>query len=144
MKLYILDSDTLSLLQTGHAPVSAHFQGQQSGRVAITVITVDEQLRGWYTLVRKAKTPHHIALAYDRLARSVSHLSKIPILTYSVGAIHRFETLRRTLRQVGSNDLRIAAIALEFAGIVVTRNLSDFKSIPGLIVEDWSREPEQN
>jgi predicted nucleic acid-binding protein len=36
-------------------------------------------------------------------------------------------------------DLQIAATALDHGGTIVTRNTRDFKSIPGLIVEDWSK-----
>ena len=35
-------------------------------------------------------------------------------------------------------DLRIAAVTLENAGILVNRNLRDFRRIPNFIVEDWS------
>jgi tRNA(fMet)-specific endonuclease VapC len=35
-------------------------------------------------------------------------------------------------------DLRIAAITLENAGILITRNLRDFQRIPNLSVENWA------
>ena len=137
MRLYVLDSDVLSDLQQGEPNATAFVSSLSPGELAITVISVDEQLRGWYSQVRRAKKPGQIAQAYDRLVRSVSFLARTRILSFSEGAIARFENLRKAKLGVGSNDLRIAAIALEHDATVVTRNLRDFRCIPALLVHGW-------
>jgi predicted nucleic acid-binding protein len=34
-------------------------------------------------------------------------------------------------------DLRIAAIAREYGAIILTRNLTDFRKVPGVQSENW-------
>jgi predicted nucleic acid-binding protein len=41
--------------------------------------------------------------------------------------------------QIGTMDLKIAAITLTNDATLLSRNLADFGKIPGLRVEDWSR-----
>lgn len=38
---------------------------------------------------------------------------------------------------IGANDLIIAAIAMTHGLIVVTHNVSEFKRVNGLAIEDW-------
>jgi tRNA(fMet)-specific endonuclease VapC len=139
MSLYVLDTDTLSLLQSGHPAVSARAAKCVAGQLAISAITVEEQLRGWYTLLRRAKKPAQLANAYDRLARSVSFLSRTSIVPFPETAIAVFESLRKAKLGVDGNDLRIAAIVLDCNATVVTRNLRDFRLVPGLQIEDWTQ-----
>jgi tRNA(fMet)-specific endonuclease VapC len=138
MSLFVLDTDILSLLQHGHAAIKTRVASCEPGQVAISVITVDEQLSAWYTLVRQAKKPSRLAFAYDRLAENVSFLSRAKILPYPEGTIALFEELKRAKLGIGGNDLRIAATALNLGATIVTRNIRDFALIPGLTIEDWS------
>lgn len=106
---------------------------------AISVVTVEEQMSGWYTQLRQAKSPERLAWAYRRLAVSVRFLARLEILDFDENAIHRYERLKKLKLKVGTTGLRIAATALEHEAVLVTRNLRDFKRVPGLHVEDWSK-----
>ena len=103
------------------------------------MLSVEEQLSGWYTRVRKAKRPEQLAYAYSKLAKSVRFLSRLQILEYDEAAINRYEQLRKQKVKIPRTDLRIAACVLGVTGtILVTRNSRDFKQVPGLLIEDWS------
>lgn len=45
--------------------------------------------------------------------------------------------LKREGRPIGANDLMIASIALASAATLVTRNLDEFRRVPGLEVVSW-------
>ena len=40
--------------------------------------------------------------------------------------------------RIGTMDLKIAAIVLAHDATLLSRNLSDFRKVPGLKVEDWT------
>jgi tRNA(fMet)-specific endonuclease VapC len=51
---------------------------------------------------------------------------------------HVSEFFMKSLRQqVGTQDLKIACICLAHDATLLTRNLADFKPVPGLRVENW-------
>jgi hypothetical protein len=56
MSLFVLDTVILSLLQRGHPVVTRRCGSHPPGDLAITVISTEEQISGWYTVLRKAKT----------------------------------------------------------------------------------------
>lgn len=139
MGLYILDTDILTLLQEGDPIVRQHVASRSKQEIAITIISVEEQLTGWYTRIRRTKKSALLAQAYDRLTRNVRYLAEVPtILSFTEPAILRFEQLKKLRLNVPNTDLRIAAIILEHSGILVSRNLRDFQRVPNLVVENWS------
>ena len=138
MTLHVLDTDTLVLFQEGHALVCARVLSRPLDELATTAITVEEELSGWYTLLRRAKGPGQLAHAYQRLADTVQVLGRFRILSFTETAIERFTHLKGLKLGVKHADLRIAAITLEHGGTLVTRNARDFQSIPDLAIADWS------
>ena len=138
MTLHVLDTDTLVLFQEGNAEVCRRVLSHAIDELATTAITIEEELSGWYTLLRRAKGPRQLSHAYQRLADTVQVLSRFRILSFTEPAIDRFLRLKNMGLGVRHADLRIAAITLEHGGILVTRNLRDFKAIPDLAIIDWS------
>ncbi len=139
MSLHILDTDHLTLFRAGHPQVAAHVSATPAPQIAVTIITVDEQLTGWYTQLRKARDPVELAWAYERLYQVVESLKVFTVVPFSLAAAHRYFALRKQLPRLGKMDLAIAATVLEVSGILVTRNWSDFQQVPGLLLEDWSK-----
>jgi tRNA(fMet)-specific endonuclease VapC len=138
MNLFVLDTDILSLWQHAHAAVSRHIASRRPDELAVTVITVQEQLDGWHSRLPHAKTSKQIADLYQRLADTVRFFSRVTILPFPEAAVLRYEQLRKAHRRLGKNDLRIAAIVLEGGDKLITRNTRDFQQIVGLQIEDWS------
>lgn len=139
MICYVLDTDIVSLLQRGDRTVEAHVSSHAPDETAISVITIEEQLSAWYTLLRQAKTSAALVPVYQRMCDTVRFLSTLPLATFSEPAAETYESLRQQHRRIGRMDLRIAAISLSLSATLVTRNLADFQPIAGLVVEDWSR-----
>ena len=69
MNIYILDTDHFSLYQQGHEPIGAKVRVTASSQIAITIITVEEQLRGRLAQIRKATSPAALVQAYGLLER---------------------------------------------------------------------------
>src|SRR5713226_3525411 len=130
MDLFVLDTDILTLFEREHPTVVARIAAHSPTAIAISVVTVEEQLSGWYAQLRQAKRPEKLAWAYRRLAATVRFLRHTQILDFDEAAILRYEALKRLRLKVRKLDLQIAAAALQNGGTLVTRNVRDFKDIP--------------
>ena len=137
MSLWVLDTDVLTLWLRGHETMAVRIATTPPQRLAVTIITVEELLGGWYTQIRQARDDQQIARAYQALQEALEFTRGIRILPFDLRGIRRYRQLRTQHRRIGTNDLRIAAIVLEQQGILVTRNTTDFADIIGLQLDDW-------
>jgi tRNA(fMet)-specific endonuclease VapC len=137
MNLYVLDTDVLSLYQRRHPDLNAKLDARPLHELAITVITVEEELSGWYRLLRKVRRPEEQACVYERFAEAIPLLARWRILPMTYSALMRYQALKALNLNVGKVDLRIAAIVLERGGVLVTRNIREFQRIQNLLIEDW-------
>ncbi len=139
--MHILDTDHLSIMDQDTMEsfnLGRRLAALPEEEVAVTIITYEEQMRGWLAYVARANTPARQIEAYAKLRRHVERFRHIPILDYDEKASAVFQRLRQARLRVGTKDLQIAAIALANDATLLTRNLSDFSKVPDLRIEDWS------
>src|SRR5439155_22498589 len=105
MSLYVFDTDILTLFQKGHAAVVQRSKMHSPDDLAITVLSVEEQLSGWYTRLRKAKNSAKLARTYQELANSVKVLADLRILSFTEQAIACYDQLRALKLKVRTMDL---------------------------------------
>ncbi len=138
MALFLLDTTTITHLQRNHPKVTAALAAHATEVVAICSVNVEESLGGWFHLLRQARAPEEQAHIARLLTDGVAYLARFPLVPISEPAIHRYASLKKLKLNVGSDDLRLGAMALESAATVVTNNARDFGRIPGLAWVDWT------
>jgi tRNA(fMet)-specific endonuclease VapC len=95
-------------------------------------------MRGWLAYLARARTVTQQIQAYWRLGRYLDRYRRIRVVDFDERAAVEFQRLRRLNTRIGTMDLKIAAIVLSKGDTLLSRNLSDFRRISGLKVEDWT------
>src|SRR5207244_543162 len=109
-----------------------------SEEVAASVVSYEEQMRGWLARIARLQGVDRQVAGYRRLERMLEFYCGTLMLPFNEDAADQFQRLWVTRLRIGTMDLKIAAIALTNRATLLTRNLSDFGKIPGLLVEDWT------
>lgn len=138
--MYILDTDHLSILDRGGDEaqgLSKRLKTVPPTQIATSIISYEEQMRGWLEYIAKAQKIEQQVEAYKRLRQQLSNYCKIPILEFDQKAAREFQILKDLKLRIGTMDLKIASIALANQAIVLTRNARDFNRVVGLSTENW-------
>jgi tRNA(fMet)-specific endonuclease VapC len=130
---YVLDTNTCIAALRDDAAVLSRLLRVPPDRVAVSAMTVAEL---WFG-----------ALKSDHPARgratADAFLAPFRRLAFDEAAAEHYATARRHLESrgtpIGERDLVIAATALAHDLTVITNNTREFRRVPGLRVEDWSR-----
>jgi tRNA(fMet)-specific endonuclease VapC len=143
MATFLLDTTTITHLRNGQLRVEANYLAYSaidSGHtVAVASINVEEVLLGRLNYVSRARTPADEAAGSRRLNADICFLASFPLFSVTEASVLRYESLRKMKLNVGRNDLRLAALALELGATVVTDNARDFGRIPALQWVDWTK-----
>jgi len=142
--MVILDTDHVSLLEHADHPLQERLSKRLSGlteaEVATSVISYEEQCRGWLGALAKAKLVKDEITAYSRLIIQLRNYCAINVVPFDERAAVELQRLKSAKIRVGTMDLKIAAIVLAREATLLTRNLRHFIKVPGLKIEDWTRE----
>ena len=139
---YLLDTDHLSIFQGQTEPeystLLTRIAQYPPTDLACSIISFHEQVLGCHTYINQARRAEDIVRGYGMLTRVLQDFTEALVVPFDAVAAAVCEELVAQRVRVGTMDLRIAAIALSRRMVMVTRNTSDFRKVPGLQIEDWT------
>lgn len=139
--MYLLDTDHLSVLERGGADserLRRRLQAVPPDEIAVTVVSYEEQTRGWLSYMAKAGSLEEQVTAYSYLQRHLQVFCAIPLIPFDPAAAAIVQQLQQQRIRIGTMDLKIAGITLAQSATLLSRNVTDFRKVPGLHVEDWT------
>lgn len=131
---HLLDTDTcVALIRSRSEPVLARLKRCQPESVGLSSITLAELEYG----VARSSDPAR------NQAALIQFCAPLEIMPFDAPACHAYGRVRAALESRGTPagplDTLIAAHALSLSAVLVTINEREFRRVPGLKVENWSR-----
>jgi tRNA(fMet)-specific endonuclease VapC len=141
--MIILDTDCLTMLErqtgTDYLVLQSKLDEFPIEEITTTIITFEEQMRGWTAYIARMRSIDEQVFAYETLKQHFDYFKQLTIIDFDENAAAVYKDLKLQKVRIGAMDLKIASIALSRNAILVSRNLKDFENVPNLVVKDWSR-----
>ena len=139
--MILLDTDHLTLLSYPTNPrcqaLTARMNASPDQQIGTTIISIEEQWRGWFAVISRFREVRRQVRAYQELVALHAFFSNWTVVPFDDRAADRFEQIRAGGVRIGPMDVKIASIALVHDALVLSANLHDFQKVPGLRVENW-------
>jgi tRNA(fMet)-specific endonuclease VapC len=135
--MLILDTDHLSEFIRGSSAGAMLRQRLLARDAAITIVTLEEQARGWLSRIKQARTHDELIFGYNKLQSLFEVGAAWDVLPWDRASAEVFDGLVGQRPRIGTMDLRIASIVIAGNGTLLSRNLRDFARIDGLKVQNW-------
>jgi len=130
----LIDSNVLIDAERGLVDFSLKVNGREEEQLFLSAITASELLHG----VWRAKDS---GIRARRSAFVEGILERLPIIAIDLAVARTHAQLWAALAAkgapIGPHDLWLAATCVAHGHALVTRNLDEFKRVPGLKVEAW-------
>lgn len=132
---YMLDTNIcIYLMKRQPAGVLKRLETLRQGEAVISVVTHAELRAGLEMQTANRSHDEHVLGLLIR---------RIPVLPFDEAAALAYGVLRAAVpdRRRDALDRLIAAHAVSVGAVLVTNNEADFRSYPGLVVENWIQAP---
>jgi tRNA(fMet)-specific endonuclease VapC len=141
--MFVLDTDHLSFLERAGHPIGDRIRAKLNSAhedCVATIISYEEQCRGWLSTLAKAKSIAEQVSAYRKLLGQLRNYCAITVIEFDEQAAVQLQSFKKAKIRIPTMDLKIAAIARARDATLLTRNWNDFTKVPGLRIEDWTKE----
>lgn len=143
--MILLDTDHMTVLffrdDTQYESLSERLLTSDDSDIGTTVISLEEQMRGWLSEIARRRRIHDLIPVYEKLTGLVEFYSRWDVAPFDLAAADNYERLKKLKGRIGAQDLKIASIALAMDALLLSSNLVHFEQVPGLKVEDWRYSP---
>lgn len=129
--MYLLDANAVIDLFKGRGRVAERVLATSPGEIGLAAVVLYELEVG----AAKSKRPE----AHRRQIEELARLARfVPFGQAEARSAARIRAaLEAEGRKIGPYDTLIAGTAMAHGAVLVTRNVSEFERIDGLVVEDW-------
>ena len=138
----LLDTDHFTILQReirlGGGALQARLAFLPVEDVQVSIVSFQEQVQGWMAWINRVRKPDEILRGFADLQDLLRNYSELVVLPFDRPALAEFMHFKSQRIRIGTFDLRIASIAKANGVKLLSRNLRDFRLVPGLDVEDWT------
>jgi tRNA(fMet)-specific endonuclease VapC len=137
--MILLDTDHLSVLQVPSSERRTRLLARVTLAgdevVGTTIVSVEEQTKGWLAAIARERQSRRQVRAYRGLSDLFGFFRPFHIAQFDEQAADLFDSFA-SLR-VGTMDRKIAAITIVNHALLLSANRRDYEKIPGLRFENW-------